>query len=145
MADLAYWEVYRMTAPCARRNLVTTYRETGSISATARKWHTTRQTVRKWVRRFEVEGEAGLVERSHRPHHCPRQMVKDLEDQITLARKETSYGRQRLALLLRSRDVQVSPDTIGMFCGATDSYPSASDLKLSTLPSGVGNKMSPLG
>jgi transposase-like protein len=37
-----------------------TYRETGSIRKTARRWHTTRQVVRRWVRRYQAEGEAGL-------------------------------------------------------------------------------------
>lgn len=112
MADLAYREVYLMTAQHARKKLVTTYRETGSIRATAQKWHTTRHTVRKWVRRFEAEGEAGLVDGSHRPHHFPRQVAQKLEQQVIQAREETGYGRQRLALLLRGRDVQISADTI---------------------------------
>jgi len=30
-----------------------------------------RQTVNKWVRRFQAEGEAGLADRSSRPHHSP--------------------------------------------------------------------------
>ncbi len=78
MADLAYREVYLMTAQCARNKLIVTYRETGSIRATAEKWHTTRRTVRKWVRRYEAEGEAGLADRSHRPQRCPRQVSEEL-------------------------------------------------------------------
>lgn len=35
MADLAYREVYRMTTPQARRKMFETYRETGSLRATA--------------------------------------------------------------------------------------------------------------
>jgi transposase len=52
MADLAYREVYAMNPVEARHHLVRTYQETGSIRETARRWHTSRQVVRKWVRRF---------------------------------------------------------------------------------------------
>lgn len=112
MADLAYREVYRMTTPQARRAMIETYRETGSLRATARIWQTTRCTVRKWVRRFEAEGEGGLEDRSHRPHHSPKQTSEELEQQVIEARKETGYGRKRLALYLRRQGVSISPDTI---------------------------------
>jgi hypothetical protein len=46
MADVAYREVYVMKAVEARRRLISTYQETGSIRATARRWHTSRQVVR---------------------------------------------------------------------------------------------------
>lgn len=54
MADLAYEEVYAMTRIEAGFQPVTTYQQTGSISETARRWHTSRRVVRKWVRRFQT-------------------------------------------------------------------------------------------
>ena len=54
MPDLAYEEVYAMNAKKARRYLLKTYQETGSVCETARRWHTSRQVVRKWVRRFQA-------------------------------------------------------------------------------------------
>ena len=48
--------------------LVRTYQATGSLSETARRWKTSRHTVRKWVRRFEAEGKGGLDDRSHAAH-----------------------------------------------------------------------------
>ena len=50
MADLAYKEVYAMDCIEARKHLVQTYRETGSISQTARLWHTSRQKAEGWGR-----------------------------------------------------------------------------------------------
>jgi hypothetical protein len=47
MAELAYREIYAMNAVEARERLVRSYQELGSISATARLWHTSRQVVRK--------------------------------------------------------------------------------------------------
>lgn len=47
MAELAYWEVHTMNAKEARHHLIQTYQETDNISETARRWHTSRQVVRK--------------------------------------------------------------------------------------------------
>lgn len=112
MADLAYREVYRMTTSEARKKMIETYHETGSIRATALKWGTTRHTVRKWVRRYEAEGDPGLQDRSRRPHHSPKQVSGEIEQCVIEARRATHYGRKRLALFLRRQNVQLSPDTI---------------------------------
>ncbi|MGC8878199.1 MAG: hypothetical protein ACP5R2_03145 [Anaerolineae bacterium] len=55
MAELAYREIYATNAVEARERLVRSYQELGSISATARLWHTARQVVRSWLRAFGVE------------------------------------------------------------------------------------------
>jgi hypothetical protein len=47
--DLSYREVYIMNKQEARRRLVETYRETRNLWETARRWHTTRNLVHKWV------------------------------------------------------------------------------------------------
>ncbi|SDM66475.1 leucine-zipper of insertion element IS481, partial [Geodermatophilus siccatus] len=39
----------------------------------AKQLGVSRQTVHKWVRRWRAEGEAGLADRSSRPHRMPRQ------------------------------------------------------------------------
>lgn len=62
--DISYRQLYRMNQEEARRQIVTTYLDTGSISQVARLWQTSRNVVRKWVRRFEDEGEEGLKDRS---------------------------------------------------------------------------------
>ena len=79
---------------------------------TARQWRTSRLLVRKWVRRFEAEGEAGLQDRSRRPHHCPRQTPPEMEQRVREAREATRYGRERLALYLQRLGLDVSPHTI---------------------------------
>ncbi len=55
----------------ARLELVMEAMEHG-IKPTARKYGTTVKTVRKWVRRYEAQKKAGLVELSRRPHTSPR-------------------------------------------------------------------------
>jgi len=55
MPELAYRRLYAMNPIEARKLLVETYQRTGSISETARIWGTSRQVVRKWLRRYEPE------------------------------------------------------------------------------------------
>lgn len=96
----------------ARRLLIETYEETGSLSGTARQWETSRHVVRKWVRRHRGEGEAGLESRSRRPHNSPRRTPPDVEGQVMEAWEKTRYGRRRLALFLRHQGLDLSPHTI---------------------------------
>jgi putative transposase len=112
MAELAYREVYAMNRLEARHHLVRTYRETGSIRETARRWCTSRQVVRKWVRRFLQQDPSGLQDHSRRPLHCPRQTPKDTEERVMQAWQQTRYGRKRLALLLRAQGLCLSAHTI---------------------------------
>lgn len=69
MADMAYGEIHAMNPMEARKLLIRTYEETGSVSETACLWHTSRQAVRKWVRRFQEEAEEGLKDHPRRSHH----------------------------------------------------------------------------
>ncbi len=112
MPDLAYGEVYAMNRIEARRRPVETYEKTGSIRETARQWHTSRQVVRKWVRRYREEGEAGLRDRSHRPRHRPRRTSPEVEREVVEAWKKTGYGRHRPALYLAQQGLKISPHTI---------------------------------
>ena len=59
-----------------------------------------RQTVYKWVRRWRAEGEAGLADRSSRPHRMPRQTSPETAAAIVAARTEHHAGPVRLAALL---------------------------------------------
>jgi transposase InsO family protein len=56
-----------------------------------------RQCAHRWVRRFQLEGEAGLVDRSSRPHRCPRQTAADLENTIVEPRRSSRRGQQWIA------------------------------------------------
>jgi transposase InsO family protein len=56
-----------------------------------------RATVYKWIRRYRLEGPAGLADRSSRPHRSPRQVPVEVELQILLARLELHAGPVQLA------------------------------------------------
>lgn len=60
-----------------------------------------RATVYNTLRRFQDEGEAGLVDRSSRPHESPRKSSADLEAAIRSLRRERAWGPHRIAYALR--------------------------------------------
>jgi transposase InsO family protein len=68
-----------------------------SIAATAESMQVSRQTAHKWWRRYQLEGEAGLVDRSSRPHGCPHQTPARLEQRIVRLRRARRLGPARLA------------------------------------------------
>jgi len=59
-----------------------------------------RATAYKWVRRYRAEGEAGLFDRSSRPHRSPRRLSDAAEAEILEARARVRYGPDRLGPLL---------------------------------------------
>jgi transposase-like protein len=84
--DISYRQLYNINQEEARKQIVTTYLATGSISQVARLWHTSRNVVRKWVRGFEDEGEEGFKDRSRRPQSSPQQTSEDIEQKVLEAR-----------------------------------------------------------
>jgi transposase len=59
-----------------------------------------RTTAYTWLRRYESEGEAGLLDRSCRPHRSPRRLSPEVERRIIRTRVRRRYGPHRLAPLL---------------------------------------------
>jgi transposase InsO family protein len=59
-----------------------------------------RATVHKWLRRFESEGEAGLHDRSSRPHRSPRRLHPERERAILERRACTLEGPHRIGWAL---------------------------------------------
>jgi len=111
--DMSYKEMDQMNPVMARHNLVMSYQQSGSIAATARRWRTSRAVVRKWLRRYESDSEAGLVDRSRRPHSSPRHTPPAVEQKVLDLRIATGYGRRRLAWHLAHKDGRRrSPNTI---------------------------------
>ncbi len=51
-----------------------------------------RQCVSRWLDRYAAEGEAGLADRSSRPHHSPGRAAPDVEDRILQLRTQQRRG-----------------------------------------------------
>ena len=68
-----------------------------SVAAAAESMNVSRQTAHKWWRRYQLEGEAGLVDRSSRPRSCPHQTPPRIERRIVALRQSRNLGPARLA------------------------------------------------
>lgn len=66
----------------------------------AKQLGVSRQTVHKWVRRYQVEGVAGLADRSSRPHSSPRRTSSKVAARITSARLRHFAGPVALSGML---------------------------------------------
>lgn len=58
-----------------------------------------RQTGCKWLKRFSIEGEVGLLDRSSRPHRSPRKLPEDREQLVVELRRKHRLTAQALAEL----------------------------------------------
>ncbi len=67
------------------------------VAAAADASGVSRATAHKWLRRYREEGEAGLADRSSRPHRSPRRLDPLAGAAILALRDGLRYGPHRLA------------------------------------------------
>lgn len=67
------------------------------VARVAAEMGISRATAYKWWRRWRAEGEAGLWDRSSRPHRCPQRTPRRVERRIERLRRETELGPARIA------------------------------------------------
>ena len=73
-----------------------------SITDVAAKFNVTRQTVYRWLAKYEEGGLEALADESHRPHHVPHQMDGVLEVRVLdLRRRHHLWGPKRLQFELK--------------------------------------------
>src|SRR3712207_2996100 len=76
-----------------RLGWVRLYEQVSNAGLVCRRCCIARPTLRKWWRRYQAEGEAGLEARSHRPHRSPnRKVFADEEALILRLRRERRLG-----------------------------------------------------
>ncbi len=68
-----------------------------SKSRVAREMGVSRECVRKWMYRYDAEGEAGLLDRSSRPRSSPRRAGPEEEQRVVDARRRLRAGPARIA------------------------------------------------
>jgi len=91
------------TTPYSRAEIVRrvmVLRETPRAVATA--LGVSRRTVAKWLARYRAEGEAGLADRSSRPHCMPSATPADVVEQVITLRRQRITGQQIAATLALS-------------------------------------------
>ena len=92
------------------------YEEHGrSVSRTAERFSYTRVTIYAWLRRHRDAGVAGLEDKSHRPRQCRQSTWSaELEQRVLELREQyPRWGKDKLVVLLRREDVQVSTSMVG--------------------------------
>ena len=52
-----------------------------------------RQCAYRWLSRYREQGPAGLLDRSSRPHHCPRRTPEPVENAVIELRKSSRRGQ----------------------------------------------------
>ena len=77
-----------------RLSWIAAYQALGDAGAVCRRFGISRPTLRKWLRRYEAEGEAGLRDRSRRPHRSPG-LKADKRQQLPSARLIWISGKGR--------------------------------------------------
>src|SRR5512147_2781552 len=92
-----YFELYRMRTDrhWLHQKLIA-FARTHGLKAAVREFGCSRNTVRKWLRRYQPGKPSSLNELSRRPQRCPHQIAAGLEGQIVKLRQQTGFGAERL-------------------------------------------------
>ena len=76
------------------------------VAHVAKELGVSRQCAHRWVSRFRSEGDAGLFDRSSRPHRCPRRTPSEVEQLVLDVRRQERRGQDwigpELGLLART-------------------------------------------
>jgi transposase InsO family protein len=96
--------------------VVAVVRDGLSVSEVATKFGVSRQSVYRWMARYEQEGLDGLGERSHRPHSVPHQISGELEAMVLeLRRLHRHWGPLRLRHQLERIGVEAPPSHMAIY------------------------------
>lgn len=82
--------------PVGRLTLVMRIESGRPVAHVAAEMGISRPTAYKWWRRWQDEGEAGLVDRSSRPRSCPHRTSPEMEAQIAELRTTLKRGPARI-------------------------------------------------
>lgn len=104
------------TTVSEREEFVALARQAGvNLSALSQRFGVSRKTAYKWLKRYEAEGRAGLVDRPRRPQRSPARTAPEMERRICEARREhPAWGGRKLHHWLKAQGlVEVpAPSTI---------------------------------
>ena len=77
-----------------------------TVTEVAARYGVARQTLHRWLGRYQTDGIDGLEDRSHRLKSCPHQMPVKVEAAVVaLRRVHTHWGPRRLAWELEQRGI----------------------------------------
>lgn len=90
-----------------RRLLIDRIQQGRPVAHVAAEMGISRASAYKWWARWRHEGNAGLWDRSSRPHHCPRRTRRSAERRIERLRRSRKLGPARIGPILG-----VAPSTV---------------------------------
>src|SRR3989338_5636740 len=80
------------------------------VKPTARLFHASPSVVRDWRDRFLAEGYSGLADRSHKPHHSPRETPQHIKEYVVSLK--TTYKRVGAVQVRALENLAQAPKTI---------------------------------
>ena len=87
-----------------------------TVTEVARDQGVHRQTLHRWLARYEGDGLEGLTNRSHRPAHCPHQTPPSVEAMVLEMRRSHPYwGARRIAFELARKQVELAPSESAVY------------------------------
>jgi transposase InsO family protein len=87
-----------------------------TVKDVAARWGVARQTLHRWLARYEAGGLDGLGDGSHRPRGCPHQMPAEVEAAVLEARRRhVSWGPRRIVYELARQGVDPAPSESGVY------------------------------
>src|SRR5215471_5751153 len=109
-----------MDAECRKRlRWVQFYQQIQNRTVVARKCGISRPTLRKWIKRYEQHGLAGLASESRRPKNSPAKRIGDRERTWILELRARRLGSRRIqSELSRNHAFQISRTTIDKVLGS---------------------------
>jgi transposase InsO family protein len=84
--------------PAGRKILVDRIGSGRPIAHVAAEMGVSRPTATKWWRRWLAEGDAGLEDRSSRPHRSPKRTPRRVEERIVRLRRSRKWGPARISM-----------------------------------------------
>ena len=86
------------------------------IVEVAQRMGVSRQTVHRWIARYQREGLASLSDHSHRPQHCPHQISAEVEALICeIRRRHAGWGPLRIGHELGRAGIQPAPSISSIY------------------------------
>jgi transposase InsO family protein len=87
-----------------------------TVGEVASEWGVCRQTMHRWLARYEGDGLEGLGNRSSRPAHCPHQTPPAVEVMLLEIRRSHPYwGARRIAFELARKGVEPAPSESAVY------------------------------
>jgi transposase InsO family protein len=95
------------------RFVVSASRGEKTLQQLCEEFEISRPTGYEWLRRYQADGIAGVVEKSRRPHRSPRQTATEIERRVVeLRQQRPDWGARKLQVLLQREGISLPVITV---------------------------------